>query len=178
LIIEYVNPAFYAVTGTGPDQAIGRKIGDFLGEGSDRDSFEDLVSSIRVGIDWRGELRCPRVNADPFWCSTQVSAIRSPSGVVTHYLCLMEDVTRKRNLDDLLRQAKVQAEDASRAKSEFLANMSHELRTPLSGIISVVQVLMARSTGESGSPSGWISIRSSAQSLLLMLNDLVGPFQD
>ena len=171
-VIEYVNPAFFAVTGSGPDTAIGRKIGDFLGESSDRKVFDDLISSIRTGIDWRGELRCPRANADPFWCSALVSAIRSPAGVVTHYLCLMEDITRKRNLDDLLKQAKAAAEETSRAKSEFLANMSHELRTPLAGVISIVDVLLADDPAQR-QIDRLDAVRSSASSLLAMLNDLL-----
>ncbi|MFA6505979.1 MAG: ATP-binding protein [Treponemataceae bacterium] len=172
LTIEYVNPAFFAITGSGPDQAIGRKVGDYLGEASDRTVFDDLVASVRAGIDWHGEMRCPRVNADPFWSSTFVSAIRSPSGVITHYLCLIEDITRKRTLDDLLKQAKVGAEDASRAKSEFLANMSHELRTPLSGVISIVEVLLSDAPAP-GQVDRLQTIRSSAKSLLSMLNDLL-----
>ena len=40
-----------------------------------------------------------------------------------------------------LAEAKVRAEDASRAKSEFLANMSHELRTPINGVIGMLHVL-------------------------------------
>lgn len=172
LSIEYVNPSFFAMTGTGPDQAIGRRIGDFLGEASDRASFEDLVSSVRAGIDWRGELRCPRVSADPFWSSTLVSAIRSPSGLITHYLCLLEDVTRKRTLDDLLLQAKTGAEESSRAKSEFLANMSHELRTPLAGVISIVDLLLADAP-EPRQVDRLETVRSSANSLLSLLNDLL-----
>lgn len=172
LMIEYVNPAFFTMTGTGPDQAIGRRIGDFLGEASDRAAFEDLTASIRAGIDWRGDLRCPRVNADPFWSSTLVSPIRSPSGIVTHFLCLLEDITRKRTLDDLLKQAKRSAEEASRAKSEFLANMSHELRTPLSGVISIAELLL-EDNPNANQLERLESIRSSAKSLLVMLNDLL-----
>ncbi len=41
-----------------------------------------------------------------------------------------------------LEEARMAAEDASRAKSEFLANMSHEIRTPLNGIIGMTEIAL------------------------------------
>jgi len=172
MVIEYVNPAFFSMTGSGPDQAIGRKVGEYLGEASDPGTYDDLVTSIRSGIDWKGDLRCPRIGSDPFWSSVLVSTIRSPSGGVTHYLCLMEDISRKRTLDDLLRRAKESAEDASRAKSEFLANMSHELRTPLAGIISLSEVLLS-DRPQDRQIDRLTGVQQSAKSLLSILNDLL-----
>jgi signal transduction histidine kinase/HAMP domain-containing protein len=51
------------------------------------------------------------------------------------------DITLLKERETVLREAKEQAESASRSKSEFLANMSHELRTPLNAVLGFSEII-------------------------------------
>jgi len=52
------------------------------------------------------------------------------------------DITMMKNMEEDLRRALVDAEQANQAKSEFLASMSHELRTPLNAVLGFAEMLL------------------------------------
>ncbi len=76
---------------------------------------------------------------------------------------------------EALREAKEQAEEASRVKSQFLANMSHELRTPLSAIIGITEMLLEDVTEagdmERAEPLGRIS--RAGKHLLRLISEIL-----
>ena len=57
------------------------------------------------------------------------------------FVGFIRDITDRHTADEALRQAKEDAEAASRAKDHFLAALSHELRTPLTPALMSVAVL-------------------------------------
>ncbi|MCL2800329.1 MAG: ATP-binding protein [Treponema sp.] len=82
-----------------------------------------------------------------------------------------EKLKAEREAQDLV-QKKEQAEETSRMKSVFLASMSHEIRTPMHGIIGFSD--LALDDNISPKTRNYISkIKTSAESLLLIINDIL-----
>jgi PAS domain S-box-containing protein len=58
-------------------------------------------------------------------------ALGEPEGIFG----VFQDVTDRRDYEDALHEAKLNAETFAQAKADFLSNMSHEIRTPLTTIL-------------------------------------------
>jgi PAS domain S-box-containing protein len=76
-------------------------------------------------------------------------------------------------LYDVERQARAEAEEASRAKDEFLATLSHELRTPLTPIIGWVHMMRSGALSAANTEHGLAIIDKNCYALTRLINDLL-----
>ena len=85
---------------------------------------------------------------------------------------LENEVRRRRQASDELRQAVAKADRVGRMKAEFLARMSHELRTPLNAVIGYSQILKedAIDLGDKQMSSDVEKIHDAGQYLLRLIN--------
>jgi signal transduction histidine kinase/DNA-binding response OmpR family regulator len=82
------------------------------------------------------------------------------------------DITRQKQSEVELLEAKDAAETATLAKSSFLANMSHDIRTPLNGIIGMLRLTLETELSRE-QRRNLSSAKVSADFLLGLLNDIL-----
>ncbi len=109
------------------------------------------------------------------WVLNRGAGQRDASGHVYRVAGSLTDITVRKQAEMALRDAKEQAEAATRTKSQFLANVSHELRTPLNAIIGLAEMLREEAEesddGELSEPLQ--RIVSAGRHLLRLINDLL-----
>ncbi|MBF0130652.1 MAG: PAS domain S-box protein, partial [Alphaproteobacteria bacterium] len=87
-------------------------------------------------------------------------------------LTWLYDITTLKLQEQALREARNDAEKASRAKSDFLATMSHEIRTPMNGVVAMSEILDQTDLSD-GQRAMTTIIRDSAAVLLAIIDDVL-----
>jgi PAS domain S-box-containing protein len=99
------------------------------------------------------ETQVRRRDGKKIWIMESARVVRTDRGGVSYYEGSVWDVTERKEAEEAMRQARLQAEISSRSRMEFLANMSHELRTPLNAVIGFSEIIKDEVMGSVGTPA-------------------------
>ena len=175
--VLYASPSVESL-GYAPEAMVGKALADYIlpaDYGAATRLLNRVFDDDPEDRDLKGEFRflSQRSDAAEVWLEGFARAVRDPSGWPRSAVFNFRNVTRRRELEEDLREAKTRAESAAEAKSEFLANMSHEVRTPLTGVIGF-SGLLAQMPGLPASADVYLRrVTASGQALLTVVNDIL-----
>lgn len=172
-IIQLVNHATCDLLGYSLDEFVGKPINKFVLE---LDTHQSVVLSDLINKESLTPVEKTYLSKDgrKIPVSLSSSAIEGIDGAEC-FVCVAYDLTRRKENEENLREAKKVAEVANQTKSRFLASMSHELRTPLNAIIGYSEMLIeeAEDIGQKDSIPDLKKILISGKHLLELINDIL-----
>jgi PAS domain S-box-containing protein len=136
-VIEYVNPAFEAMTGYPPGEALGNTM-RLLKSGMHDDGFyAEMWERISAGDPWHGHVINRRRDGSLYEEETSIAPVRDSSGRIVNYVALKRDVTR-----EVAMQAHLRQQQKLETLGLIASSVAHEINNPLTGVLNYAQLIV------------------------------------
>jgi PAS domain S-box-containing protein len=133
---------------------------------------ETIATALREDRPYLVEYRLLHADGSTRWMWENGTGVRNDTGELCWLDGVILDITERRHMEDALRVAKENAEQAAAARASFVANMSHEIRTPMNSILGFTDVLLDGQLN-ADQRRHLDTIRSSGRALLRLLNEIL-----
>ncbi|HXF63629.1 MAG TPA: response regulator [Caldilineaceae bacterium] len=171
--IRWANPAFTELTGYSLEEALGQTPRILKSGKNPPEFYQQLWDTILSGRVWHTEEAINRRKDGTLYTEQMtITPVMDEQGQITHFIAVKLDISRRKEMEAQLAEARDKALEASRLKSEFLANMSHEIRTPLNGIIGMIDLLLDTDLDPEQREFAE-TVRTSGDSLLSIINEIL-----
>ena len=169
----YINPAGLRVSGL--------KEADLIGKTHQESGFseeecvfrEDRIRGVfETGQPYSTEFEWNSVEG-PVVLDWRLNPEFGTNGRVTTVLGVSRDITERKQAQQALRLALLEANSANRMKSAFVANVSHEIRTPMNAILGFTEILLQDPLLTPVQKGHLETIGHSGEHLLELINDVL-----
>lgn len=139
--IEQTNPAFDKLFACTPDAYFGAPLTALLRPEDSiqiETAIQEAVAGARVE---QLEVGALRQDGSGFDAEISLAQVVRNGSRQSSFVCVLRDITRRKQLENELRAALSEAQDMNVLKSKFISMVSHEFRTPLATIQSSTDIL-------------------------------------
>jgi two-component system cell cycle sensor histidine kinase/response regulator CckA len=154
-IIEYVNPAFEALTGYKQEEVCGKTPRILKSGEQGPEVFRQLWNTILAGNVYRGTLVNRKKNGESYYVEKSICPVRNNEGTITHFIANGHDLTERRRMEAQILQG--QKMDAI---GNLAGGVAHDFNNLLTIITSYAE--LALDAVPDGSP-----LQSKIQEILL-----------
>ncbi len=102
--ITYVNRKYTEITGYSYGELIGNNPRIMKSGLTPVSTYRDLWKTLDAGNEWHGEFLNKKKNGELFWESNVISPVLDGERKITHILAVKEDITERRNAEELIRE--------------------------------------------------------------------------
>lgn len=101
--IILTNPAFTALTGYTEKQALNQKTSLLRSGHHDADFYHGLWNDLQHSGQWVGEIANRKRSGEVYIQKTNISAVYDKAGDISHFVCVMSDITEQKRTFDTIR---------------------------------------------------------------------------
>jgi len=103
--VQYVNRKFTESSGHSMEDILDQNLDPLRTGHADEEAYQRFWQTLRSTGEWSGELYLAQRQGKTVCESVRVSSIRNEAGEITNRLCLREDITDRKQLEEQLRQS-------------------------------------------------------------------------
>ncbi len=133
---------------------------------------QTINEALRERRPYLVEYRLLHADGSIRWLWENGTGVANDAGQLMWLDGVILDISERREMEEALRLAVEQAQQAAAARASFVANMSHEIRTPMNAILGFTDVLLDGSLGLE-QRRHLDTVRSAGRSLLRLLNEVL-----
>ncbi|OQX18837.1 MAG: hypothetical protein BWK76_06450 [Desulfobulbaceae bacterium A2] len=140
--IQYVNPAFEAVTGYSRAEALGRNPRLLKSGRQDEALYRDLWQTISSGRTWTGRLVNKRKDGTVYTEEAIISPIRDAGGDIVNYVAVKRDISAELALHAEQETLRDQLQQAQKLESvgRLAGGVAHDFNNNLGVILGYVEI--------------------------------------
>lgn len=109
--IEFVNASFIQTTGYSFEEAVGKNPRLLHSGKTPKSTYDEMWASLDRGESWKGEFINRRKDGSEYIELARIAPVRQTDGYISHFLAVKEDITERKQSEELLRKSTEEFED-------------------------------------------------------------------
>ena len=142
--IQYVNPAFEAVTGYSREEAVGQNYSMLVSAEQDEAFYRNLWETVAGGMTWKGRIVNKRKDGTLYSEDATISPVKDASGETVNFVAVKRDITEHLRISQEQSRLQEQLQQVQKLESigRLAGGVAHDFNNMLSVILGYGGILL------------------------------------